>query len=111
MNIFKEISEQINSMDDATKLNIVSKVGAATGLVVTKMSNNYSKESKQYLIEEIKKKEDMPLLAKAAAISNVNKVLKEYINKNDIVNIAMNFLDEESKPEEVDNEWLSYFLS
>ena len=60
-------------------------------------------------IADIQKSNRDPLV-KAALISNAKKILKEYCNQYDIINIAINSLKEDSTPESIDEDWISIFM-
>ena len=52
----------------------------------------------------------MPMLAKAAVISNARKLIKEYENQHNILAIAIDSLNENAEPEKMDDNWLAYFF-
>lgn len=55
-------------------------------------------------------KSDLDPLTKAAFISNSRKIIKEYCNQNDIVKIAISSLQQQAKPEVIDEDWLEKFM-
>lgn len=60
-------------------------------------------------IKEIQEKDYDPV-TKAALISEAKQVIKGYCNQNNIVEIAMQSLQEDAKPEDVEDDWLGRFM-
>lgn len=90
---------------------VIDKISDVVGWVVTpKGSKQYQLEAEKYLIEQIKNDSNMPEFAKAACISDVRKVLREYRNQQNIFLTALKFLDNTAKPNDVDDDWLTYFF-
>lgn len=90
---------------------LIDKVSNATGWIMIPKGNHKNfLEAEAYLIEQIKNDENMPPLAKAASISKVRKLIKEYINQQSILSIAMPYLADTAKPDEVDDDWMSFFF-
>lgn len=90
---------------------VVDKISDVVGWVVTPKGNKqYQLEAENYLIEQIKNDSNMPELAKAACISDVRKVLREYRNQQNIFLTALKFLDNSAKPDDLDDDWLAYFF-
>lgn len=87
--------------------NFINKIAIATGYVFTPRGKQKDREEAvNYLIEEIRKNDKMSTGLKAASISEVRRILKKYINQQDIVSEAMEFLNDTATPEEVDDDWL-----
>lgn len=92
-------------------ISLLNKLEKAVGWCLSpKGEKKDFEEGVQYLIDEIKKDEKCPAIVKAAEISSVRHILREYKNQYDIVQIAINNIDEESKTEDVDDDWLDYFM-
>ena len=90
---------------------IVDKVSDAVGwILIPKGTKQYQLEAEKYLIDEIKNNSSMPDLAKAAAISNVRKIIKDYQNQRNIFSMALGFINDSAEPERVSNDWLSFFF-
>lgn len=90
---------------------VIDKISNVVGWAVTpKGSKQYQLEAEKYLIERIKNDSNMPELAKAACISDARKVLREYRNQQKIFLTALKFLDASATPDDVDDDWLSYFF-
>lgn len=90
---------------------VLDKISGATGFIaIPKGNKKYQLEAESYLIEQIKKDDEMPPLAKAASISRARKLIREYNNQNDILEIASEFIGEHSHPEAVDDDWLDSFF-
>ena len=60
-------------------------------------------------IKEIQEKDYDPL-TKAALISNAKKIIKGYCNQRDIVNLAIQNLENTSQPERIEDDWLAKFM-
>lgn len=91
-------------------ITLLDKFDKAMGWVATpKGKRKEMQEAIDCYIEEIKGNDKLNTLTKAALISEARKTIKEYCNLKDIVHLAIEQLNEESKPENVDEDWLSYF--
>lgn len=89
----------------------IDKVSNAIGWVaIPKANKKYRLEAENYLIEQIMSDEKMPMLAKAAGISNARRLIKEYENQYNILSIALDSLNETAEPEKLDDNWLAYFF-
>ncbi len=60
-------------------------------------------------IEDIQNSNYDPVI-KAALISNARKTIKEYCNQNNILEIAMQSMRKNAKPEQLDVDWLDLFM-
>lgn len=90
---------------------VIDKVSDAVGWIVKPTANMaYQLEAEKYLIKQIENDPNMPPLAKAAAISKARKLIKEYLNQQKILSIALDFLNDSAKPERVDDDWLKFFF-
>ena len=90
---------------------VIDKFSDVIGWSVTPRGNKaYQIEAEEYLIEKIKGDSGMPELAKAACISKVRKIIKEYQKQNNICLKALRFLDSTADPDSVDDDWLTYFF-
>lgn len=88
------------------------KIEKATGFIFDPYGAK--RESRQQLVSRIKSL-NLPPLEEAALISKVRKIIKEYINQNDIIQIALDNLNsrqmqEPPKFDDVDDEFLSRFF-
>lgn len=91
--------------------NLINKLANVAGWIVTPKGEKAQEiEAQKYLIEQIKNDENMPLLFKTALISNASKLIKEYTNQNDIVQMAFSQLSENSNPGGVSDEWILDFM-
>lgn len=90
---------------------VIDKVSNAVGwMVIPKANKQYQLEAEEYLIEQIKNDKNMSELAKAATISKVRKLIRDYQNQHNILSIALNSLENSAKPEKIDDDWLKYFF-
>lgn len=88
--------------------NLIDKLSSSIGFVFIPRGKILHKiESEKVFLEEVSKREDIDILTKAAIISNTRKIIKEYINQNDIVQIAIDNLKKNAKPNEIDDNWLT----
>lgn len=91
--------------------NLLDKLSSAVGFVfIPRGKRKDMEEAVQFFVDEIKKNDSMPLLARAAAISSARKTIKTYINQNDIVEIALSNLSDNSDINGVEDDWLSNFM-
>lgn len=103
-----ELSE---SFVELTKL-VCEKIEKVVGFVYDPYG--LKNESQNQLKSRIKAL-NLPPLEEAAFISTANKIIKEYINKNDILQIALDNLNSQQNPKTpkmdyVDDEFLSMFF-
>jgi len=90
--------------------NLITKLSNAVGWIATPKGKKADmKIAVDTYINELEDAKINPL-AKAALISNARKSIKEYINQNDIIQMAMEQLGESANPEGVDDDWLAYFM-
>lgn len=90
--------------------NLINKLSDSVGLIVTPRGKKADREiAVDTYINEIKDAKINPL-TKAAFISNARKTIKEYINQNDIIQMAIEQLDESANPQGVNDDWLAYFM-
>lgn len=105
----KKAFEVLSQDEVASKL--IDKLSNAIGWVAMPKGNHKNNLiAQEYLIQKIKEDENISDIAKAALISNVKKIIKEYINQNDIFNKACEYLDEKSNPENLKDDWVCCFL-
>lgn len=91
--------------------NFMDKISGALGWMVTpKDIKPAIIESNKSLIEEISKRQDINPIERAAIISNYKKIIKEYKTQTDIMRIAVEHLKPGFKPEEVNNDWITFFF-
>lgn len=72
-------------------------------------NNNPKVIAKNSLIEDVKKS-NLPSDEKYILLSNVNRITKEYYNQKNILSIAVEHLNDSSRPDDVDISWLSQFM-
>ncbi len=91
--------------------NFIDKISGALGWMVTpKDIKPTIIEANKSIIEEISKRQDINPIERAAIVSNYKKVVKEYKNQADIMRIAVEHLEPDFKPEEVNNDWITFFF-
>ncbi len=91
--------------------NLIDKLANVAGYIVTpKGRRKDRKEAAEYLIEAIKNNSKMSSMEKAAAISNTRKMIKEYCNQADILDIAMPYLNEHSDISLLDDDWIFNYM-
>ena len=91
--------------------NVLDKMEHAVGFVVTPRGKKKDlEEAVSYYIDEIKNDKKLSPIIKAVKISNARRDIKEYINQNDIVNIGMDNMDNNTKMEKITDDWLMYFF-
>lgn len=87
--------------------NLIDKLSNAVGWIANRETPN--KIAIGTYIEDIKKSNYDPLL-KAALISQSKKTLKEYCNQRNIIEIALNALEDNAKPDSVEDDWILQFM-
>ncbi len=111
LQLLKDIWGEVDKQPTEIKTGFLAIIAKATGLLFGhKKSEDSIKKAEAYLVQQIKNDSNMPPLLKAATISKSKKILREYINQNDIVNMAMDYLTDNAEPDKIETEWLSYFF-
>lgn len=87
--------------------NLLSKLADSAGWIVNKETPK--KSAIDTYIKDIQESSYDPVL-KAALISNAKKIIKEYCNQNDIVQIALQNLQESADPQKIEDDWLEQFM-
>lgn len=87
--------------------NLINKLSSCIAWFFTRETPE--KIATDNYISDIKKL-DLPILQKAALISNAGKVIKEYSNQRDVVTMAIDLLQGEAEPDKVDEDWLALFM-
>ena len=87
---------------------IIDKIGDATGFYFNRETPD--KIAQKLFITEIEERIDIPALEKAALIANSKKIIKEYSNQINIVQTAIEHINEKANPDMVDEDWLSLFM-
>lgn len=95
----KPVADVVNKMID--------KISGAIGWVVN--HDTTQKVALKTFVEDIKKSNIDPL-HKSILISNSKKILKEYKNQESIINIALNNLSVEARPQDVKDDWVVEFM-
>ncbi|WP_022751036.1 hypothetical protein [Eubacterium sp. 14-2] len=67
-------------------------------------------EANKSIIEEISNRQDINPVERAAIVSNYRKIVKEYKNQVDIMRIAVEHLEPNYIPENVNNDWITFFF-
>ncbi len=88
--------------------NLIDKLSNAIGWISNKKTTNQI--AKETLINEIESDKVLSPLEKYAYVTNLKKITKEYINQNDIVENAIQYLSEDSNPKGVDDDFLNIFM-
>lgn len=102
--------EAFTETGDVVK-KVIDKVSDAVGWTVKPTANKtYQLQAEKYLIDQIENDSNMPPLAKAAAISKVRKLIKQYLHQQNILSIGLKFLNDSAEPENVDDDWLANFF-
>lgn len=87
--------------------NLLSKLADSAGWIANKETPK--KAAIDTYIKDIQESNCDPVL-KAALISNAKKIIKEYCNQNDIVQIALQNLQESADPQKIEDDWLEQFM-
>lgn len=97
---------KIDKLGDAI-INLTNKLADGIGWICCRETPQ--KIAINTYINEIQQKDYDPLM-KAALISKAKQTIKEYSNQNKIVAIAMQTLQSDAEPEEIENDWLVRFM-
>lgn len=100
------VTAGIQVISQAAK-RLVIKLSSAVGWTATQKTDE--ELARETYIDEIKNS-NLPSLQKAAFISKATEIIKEYTNQHDIVKIAIENMDANARPEEVQDDWLSAFM-
>lgn len=88
--------------------NLIDKLGTAVGFIfIPRGKYDHKLQAEKIFIEQVSK---IDSITKASIISNTRKILKEYQNQNDIVQIAIDNLVDNAEPENIDDSWLMEFM-
>lgn len=96
----------------------VAKTGTAEKLI-EKLSNGIGwccthetpkRIAEKSYINTIQEDPNIPPLEKAALIANSKKIIKEFSNQRDVIALAMEKLTEQSRPDEVDDDWIASLM-
>lgn len=101
----------MNEISDFTGLGkaaceLIEKISKACGWIY---QNNLKVMAETAFIEEIKKS-NLPINEKCVLICNASKLVKSFSNQNNIVKIAVEHLNSNSKPDRIDELWLNQFM-
>ncbi len=86
---------------------LIDKVSNAIGWIATRETPK--RLAVNTYIEEIKNSNLDPI-TKACLISNAAKTIKEYSQQQNILQIAINNIRKDAKPNEIENDWVSQFM-
>lgn len=91
--------------------NFIDKIFEALGWMVSpKNIKPAIIEANKSIIEEISNRQDINPIERSAIVSNYKKIVKEYKNQVDIMRIAVEHLEPDFKPKEVNNDWIVFFF-
>lgn len=96
----------LDGVGEAAKL-LIEKISNAVGWVITR--DTPTKIAMQSFIEDVKRSDFDPI-TKAALISNANTIVKEYCNQAAIIQKALSSIQDNAKPELVEDDWISQFM-
>lgn len=89
-------------------IELLNKIEKTTGWMLS--TTTAKKEGYKNIIEEISKREDINPMDRAVIISNFRKIKNEHKNKAQIIDKAIQLLDNGNNPEKIDNDWLLRFF-
>lgn len=91
--------------------NFINKISCALEwLVKLKDLKYFEIEANRSIIEEIANRKDINPIERAAIVSNYKKIVREYKNQIDVMQIAVELLKPNAKPEKVSDDWISFFF-
>lgn len=86
--------------------SLIERISELCGWIYNKNPKVIAKNS---LIEDVKKS-NLPSDEKYMILSNINRITKEYYNQKNILSIAVEHLNDSSRPDDVDISWLNQFM-
>lgn len=95
------------TIDGDVAKKLIEKLSDAAGWVATHDTPN--RIAVKTYIEEIQNSNYSPV-EKAALISNAKKIIKEYSNQNDVLKLALESMDSNADPYNVDDDWLATYM-
>lgn len=91
--------------------NFIDKISSALGWMVTpKNIKPAIIEANKSIIEEISNRQDINPIERAVIVNNCKKIVKEYKNQINIMQIAIEHLNPNAKSKEVKDDWITFFL-
>lgn len=91
--------------------NFVNKISSALQWMVTpKDIQPAIIEANKSIIEEIAHREDINPIERAAIVSNYKKIVNEYKNEVDVMQMAVKHLNSNAEPEKVNDDWITFFF-
>lgn len=91
--------------------NFIDKISSAMEWSVTpKGIKPYIMEANKSIINEIANRKDINPIERAAIVNNYKKIIKEYKNQMDIVQLALEHLKPNFNGEEVSDDWITFFF-
>lgn len=104
---FGNISEPVAGVVN----NFIDKISNALEWMVTPKNIKPAMiEANKSIIEEISNRQDINPIERAAIVSNYKKIVKQYNNQVDIMRVAVEHLNSNAKPIEVQNDWINFFF-
>lgn len=95
------------TFDGDVAKKLIEKLSDAAGWVAT--HDTPKRIAVKTYIEEIQNSNYSPV-EKAALISNAKKIIKEYSNQNDVLKLALESMDSNADPYNVDDDWLATYM-
>ncbi|MET0017154.1 DUF2806 domain-containing protein [Oscillibacter sp.] len=90
--------------------HLIDKIGSAVGFCVMTGKRKDFEQANESYINDIKENKSLSPLEKAAYISCSRETIKKYCNQAGIVAKALNEIQGDAHPEDIDDEWLSRFM-
>lgn len=98
-----------NATLDVAKL-VIEKLSNAVGVIYCDCDYKIRKEAEKQFIKNIMSDTSIDDNLKIILVSNHKQVFKHYRNQEKIVEFALGNIEESSKIDKVDDDWLSYFF-
>ena len=91
--------------------NFIDKISSALGWMVTpKNIKPAIIEANKSIIEEISNRQDINPIERAVIVNNCKKIVKEYKNQINTMQIAIEHLNPNAKSKEVKDDWITFFF-
>ena len=106
INDLKTASEIAKSTSDAAKnfYDIIQNIFQPKGIDLALIENH------KKIIETYTNRSDIDEYSKLAFLSGYKKMVKEFKNCSSVANIAFPFVSEDAKPQNVEEDWFTFFF-
>jgi len=110
MNDKNELSNTNNRWCGVAKL-LIEKISSAIGYIYDPDGLIPARRSfSSQLLQQVSEDTNMDPIEKAALCNEISFIIKKHKNRSDVIKLALELLDEQSKPERISEDWLFYYF-